>query len=210
MTYLKCSWCGWYVKTQKELYYFHNKTWQQLLMSGTKSINQPSYQSKKSPMILYVLPSPCIFSMQHVFESALWARTCSAVLQRRGGLGAGLMTADPPAPLQGKISYQAAAALCPAVWGLCQGFLHKCTGVHQAVGGQRGVVGGRMGELKPPGPSSAPSPALWQDWTSSVKALIKDHFQAPQRGTHFHACCEQMEVGLSWLQPWARARTSFF
>ncbi len=80
-------------------------------------------------------------SCTHV--ACVWLYTVSKVLScsltAPGGLGAGLTTADLPAPLQGKISYQAAAALCPAVWGLCQGFLHKCTGVHQAVGGQTEV-----------------------------------------------------------------------
>lgn len=101
-------------------------------------------------------------------------------LRAPGGLGAGLTTADLPAPLQGKISYQAAAALCPAVWGLCQGFLHKCTGVHQAVGGKRRR---RWGEAF--GPSSALSLVSKKDWTSSVRTLIKDHFQGPQAGHTF-------------------------
>lgn len=121
-------------------------------------------------------------SCTHV--ACVWLYTVSKVLPcsltAPGGLGAGLKTADLPAPLQGKISYQAAAALCPAVWGLCQGFLHKCTGVHQAVGGKRRW---RWGE------AFGPSSVLWhvpqKDWTSSVKALIKDHFQVPQVGRTF-------------------------
>lgn len=51
--------------------------------------------------------------------ACVWLYTVSKVLPcsltAPGGLGAGLTTADLPAPLQGKISYQAAAALCPAV-----------------------------------------------------------------------------------------------
>lgn len=81
-------------------------------------------------VILVTLDSTCV-----------WVYAVSKVLPcsltMPGGLRTGLTTADLPASLQGKISYQAAAALCPAVWGLCQGFLQKCNGVHQAAGGKR-------------------------------------------------------------------------
>lgn len=110
------------------------------------------------------------------------------------GFEARLTTTDLPAPLQAKISYQAATALCPAVWGLCQGFLQKCTGVHRPVGGKgrwRWEAGGEAF-----GPSLALSCFPQTDWTSSVKDLIKDHFQAPWVGhTFMHAvtkwkqCC---------------------
>lgn len=89
-----------------------------------------------------------------IHAACVWVYTVSKVLPcsltAPGGWGAGLTTADLLAPLQGKISYQAAAALCPAVWGLCQGFLNKCTGVHQAAGGKQRWRWER-GEVKPLG-----------------------------------------------------------
>lgn len=113
---------------------------------------------------------------RHVSSFTFWAKPCPADWERWGGLEASLTTADLPAPLQGKISYQTATALCPAVWGLCQGFLLKCTGVHQTVGGKQTW----REEAWNLSLSLELSHVAQKAWMSSVKALIKEHFQAQQ------------------------------
>lgn len=87
------------------------------------------------------------FSCMHAACFGLYAvnKVLSCSLTGPVGLGAGLMTADLPAPLQ------AAAALCPAVWGLCQGFLHRCARGSQSSWGAKWRW--RWGEAF--GPSSA-------------------------------------------------------
>lgn len=141
------------------------------------------------------------FSCMHT--ACVWLYTVSKVLpcslKAPGGLGAGFTTTDLPAPLQGKIGHQAAAALCPAVWRLCQGFLHRCIGVHQAE-----EVG-------------------WSLWAilSAVTRFPKRldvicqsphqrSLSSPPSEAHFHACCDQMAVVLPWILPQARANTRFF
>ena len=123
--------------------------------------------------------------------ACVWVYTASKVLPSSlsapGGLRAGLTTADLPAPLQEKISYQAAAALSPAVWGLCQGFLHKCNGVHQAVGGKQswrregGGGGGGGGEAF--GPSSPLSHVPKKTGRHLSKLSSKITFKPPKWGT---------------------------
>lgn len=139
-------------------------------------------------------------SMPHVFSFILWVKSCPAFSQCRRD--------QEPAwrPLTCLLLYEARSAIRPLL--LCGLLFEGCfrdssigaLGFTEQLGGKRRR---RWGEAS--GPSPELSRVSQEDWTSSVKALIKDHFQAPLSGPHFHACCDQTAVALPWILLRARA-----